>query len=415
MEMMVRFFHCIQPCGNLGSRTSPEEFHDEDNSRPSGLARISFGAASTVDDVLDLLEFVRKYFVVSKEVLALARRPVAAEGSATLDALVLCMFREISQPFLPSLQLIFDIFFPDPIKSCGGQWLPASASWEITPTGLEFDREWMLVSPSTGKVLSQKRLPRMALIRPVVDLRTRTLRVSAPAMPDLVLPLDPSLVETETTEAHLCEDVISVQPSTPAVDTWFSTFLGVACRLHRAPPGGAGRHGYFDRASRPVPILLSNESPFLLISRESVTQVNEWILTDSPSPTPPDDHDLPTPSPPPVDAACFRANFILSSNPSNPSSLLPSFFEDGVTLLRIGSATFQVLARCRRCLMVSVNQAKGEKTKEPFSCLAKERKNGRGRIEFGVHLVWREDLSEGVREGRGRVAAGDRVVFSTEE
>lgn len=175
-----------------------------------------------------------------------------------------------------------------------------------------------------------------------------------------------------------------------ALLTWSSpqSFLGVACRLHRVPASGAGRHGHFDRASHPIPILLSNESPFLLISQPSVDQVNAWIDPDAP-----------------IDPACFRANFILAG----PTS--PAFFEDDLKLLRIGDATFQVLARCRRCLMVCVDQATGCKTREPFSCLAKTRKSARGRIEFGVHLLWRDDLAKSVRP---QLRVGDGVAFSNE-
>lgn len=233
----------------------------------------------------------------------------------------------------------------------------------------------------------------MALVQPSVDLDRRLLVVSAPGMSDLRLSLD--IAETVAGEVigNVCSDTVTLSPSDETVDEWFSSFLDVRCTLHRLS-GGASRHTHFDRATASVPILLSNESPFLLISQSSVDQVNEWIA-ESPADVPLEE---------PVHPACFRANFLLASP-------LPPFFEDTVDLLRIGTEAFQVLARCRRCLMVCVNQKTGRKTKEPFSCLAQKRKSTRGKIEFGVHLMWREDLSQGGRNPTVRV--GDPVVFAS--
>jgi molybdenum cofactor sulfurtransferase len=92
--------------------------------------------------------------------------------------------------------------------------------------------------------------------------------------------------------------------------------------------------------------------------------------------------------------------------------ILPPFLEDSLDLIRIGTQTFQVLARCRRCLMICVNQKTGERMKEPFCSVARHRRNGMRRIEFGVHLMWREDLSEVETDEGNRIAVGDRVVWS---
>ncbi|KAJ7022032.1 molybdenum cofactor sulfurase [Mycena alexandri] len=356
-----------------------EEFTGADKgvSRPLGMARISFGASSTIDDVFQWVSFIRRYFVVSDTVVTLSK-PILAEptvpAAANLQTLVLY-----------------------PIKSCAGQVLPKHCSWEVVPSGLLYDREWMLVDLSSGKTLSQKQYPRMALVRPSVDLNRHVLVVSALEMSDLILPLD--MPEEAEEAVNVCSDVVSVTSSGTSVDEWFSTFLRIPCALRRLS-GGASRHAHFDRATSSVPILLSNESPFLLISQSSVDQVNRWINQGCGDAT----ND-------PVHASCFRANFLLGTSTSPLP--LPPFFEDTVDLLRIGTETFQVLARCRRCLMVCVNQTTGCRTKEPFSCLARNRKSSRGKIEFGVHLMWREDLSKGGL--KPTVRSGDSVRFATLE
>ncbi|KAJ7124827.1 molybdenum cofactor sulfurase [Mycena crocata] len=354
-----------------------EEFAgvEKDLRRPLGIARISFGASSTIDDVLQWVSFIRRYFVVSETVAILSKslstKDIAISAAATLKTLVLY-----------------------PIKSCGGQSLPAHLSWQVLPTGLLYDREWMLLDASSGRTLSQKQHPRMALVRPFVDLDRQMLVVCAPGMSDLRLPL--GTFQEGAMEANVCSDAVTVYSSDNSSDEWFSSFLGVHCTLHRLS-AGASRHAHFDRTTSSVPILLSNESPFLLISQSSVDQVNKWIGEDCADSVPREA----------VRSSCFRANFLLATS----TSPLSPFSEDTVDLLRIGTETFQVLARCRRCLMVCVNQETGLKTKEPFSCLARKRKSSRGKIEFGVHLMWREDLSRG--GAKPTVCVGDPVVFAS--
>ena len=53
-----------------------------------------------------------------------------------------------------------------PIKSCGGSRV---TEWPLGPNGLLLDREWALVGDD-GHVLTQKGLPKLALVQPRVDL-----------------------------------------------------------------------------------------------------------------------------------------------------------------------------------------------------------------------------------------------------
>lgn len=205
----------------------------------------------------------------------------------------------------------------------------------------------------------------MVLIRPRIDLPARTMTVAAPGMQDLVLPLDQesetcsdasSSCSGSSSEARVCSDRVRVVHVSARADEWFSTFLGTPCELRRYLGSGseATRHAHFD--GPPQPLLLSNESPFLLINSASVRLVNEWIRSDeheaslgrsvndaSGTARP---HKI-------VPAACFRANIELGSE--DEGALLP-FIEDEVDLIRIGWNVFQALGPCRRCLMVSIDQ-----------------------------------------------------------
>ncbi|MGB5104424.1 MAG: MOSC domain-containing protein, partial [Steroidobacteraceae bacterium] len=71
-----------------------------------------------------------------------------------------------------------------PVKSCRGIALEEAL---LTETGLEHDREWMVVTPE-GRFLTQRELPRLALIG--TRLEQRSLWLSAPHAAPLEVPLD---------------------------------------------------------------------------------------------------------------------------------------------------------------------------------------------------------------------------------
>src|SRR5918997_5767897 len=72
-----------------------------------------------------------------------------------------------------------------PIKAARG--IPLEES-DVDQFGLRHDRRWMVVNPS-GEFLTQRTHPRLALVVPeIVD---QTLRITAPEMPPLELPVYP--------------------------------------------------------------------------------------------------------------------------------------------------------------------------------------------------------------------------------
>ena len=274
------------------------------------------------------------------------------------------------------------------------------------------------MNSSTGQVLSQKRVPRMVLIKPSINdeeegANAKVMRVEAEGMTELVIPLGITEDE-EDVEIRMCAtDVKPSLFSSPEADEWFTTFLGIPCRLHRhSQPSHFHSNtvtSHLGNSETPVPILFSNESPFTLISQLSVDTVNTWIASDTPQ-----DGDENSSITKPIHSSCFRANFTLSSqNSVSPlEKTFSPFHEDTLSLLRIGTQTFQVLARCRRCLMICVDQATGVRMKEPFGCLARHRRNGRKRVEFGVHLRWRDDLYNRKDGEESRISVGDRIDWT---
>jgi molybdenum cofactor sulfurtransferase len=199
--------------------------------------------------------------------------------------------------------------------------------------------------------------------------------------------------------AKVCGD--SVQAKTyksSQISAFFSQALGVACHLARFPAAGTGsgsspRHSKahlqkYQRArimripgaypdAAPVtpgacvskPILLSNESPILTISRSSLNRLNEMIKADGGKA---------------AQAEVFRANIVVAENPDYPPGLEDPYAEDDWRYLQIGEQYFEMLGACRRCQMVCIDQQTAERDSEPFSTLAKTRRFD-GRVYFGEH------------------------------
>nr|WP_265282738.1 MOSC domain-containing protein [Verminephrobacter aporrectodeae] len=108
----------------------------------------------------------------------------------------------------------------------------------LTDTGLDLDRAWMVVG-ADGGFLTQRTLPRMALIRPQLGSDDMVLR--APGM--LALHVAQGAVEAEApTTVSVWQDRVPAWDMGAVAAQWFSDFPGQPCRLVRFEAGhAAGR------------------------------------------------------------------------------------------------------------------------------------------------------------------------------
>ena len=388
----------------------------------TGIIRASLGAMSTMSDVEAFISFVNEFYVET-------------DIPPPSDSLT------ISQN---STDLLVESLTIYPIKSCGGLSIPPTIDWEVRPEGLAWDREWCLVHKSTGQALSQKRHPRMALIRPVLDFQEGVLHVryhgarlsGGPEQVSIPLSSNPSLYrplgDMKTLSSRVCGDAIVARTyAREEINDFFSGALGVPCALARFPAGGSGlstRHskahmqkhqrprtnflnegnvpGAFptpptppdsDNETRKRPILLSNESPILAINRSSLDALNEEIRRDGGKP---------------ASASVFRANIVLRS--SSPKTEQQPYCEDHWTSLRINQQQFQMLGSCRRCHMICVNQDTAEKDEEPFVTLAKTRRF-ESKIFFGSHMCHVPSKSPTKESQCPTIRLGDLVSIGARE
>lgn len=363
------------------------------NGKPTGVIRVSIGAVSTRADIERFLQFVEEFFVDN-----------AAEPPEPHSPLV----DIASQRFRIESLTIY------PIKSCGSWRIPEGQSWEVRTEGLAWDREWCVIHQGTGKALSQKQYPRMALLRPRLDFKTGQLYVNAIGIADTIsIPLsrNPSLYASSVreTNASVCEDPIeALVYVSPTIADFFTKAIGVVSTLARFnPASGVSRHSkahlqspnnasQFSKVA--TPILLSNDSPMLTISRSSLNRLNEQIKAKGGKAA--------TPS-------VFRPNIVIAESSLLAPSQEQPWAEDYWQSMRVGGADgplLEFLGGCRRCQMVCVDQETAEKNAEPFVTLAKTRRRN-GRVLFGVHTA----LVDALRGGSS-IKAGDMVeLFSRED
>jgi len=354
--------------------------------KPTGIIRASVGAMSTLRDIERFIEFIDEFYV-EKTVSEITEVRPAIQAPRDL--------------YVKSLTIY-------PIKSCGGFPISSGVDWEVKPEGLAWDREWCLIHQGTGQALSQKRHPRMALIRPAIDFNIGVLLVKYQGRQiSVLLSADPACYEpvhgSRSLSSRVCGDVITAHKySSKAINDFFSEILDVPCALARFPAGGSGlntRHskahmqkhqrprrqdsdsriapGAFpisstppdsDNENSPRSILLSNESPILMINRSSLEALNGEIRKHGGKP---------------ASSSVFRANILISS--SGPVQQHEPYAEDHWSSIRIGHQQFTMLGSCRRCHMICVDQDTAVKDDEPLVTLAKTRRFD-GKVFFGSHM-----------------------------
>ena len=237
-----------------------------------------------------------------------------------------------------------------PIKSCRGTSLTEAV---VGARGIVADRHWMVVD-AAGNFLSQRELPRMALIAP--RLHDRTLEVSAPGAPPLALTRGhPGARIAVTVWDDRC---VAIDEGDKAAE-WFTTFLGVRCRLVRMPDDEARRvdQAY---AGPDDQVGFADGFSFLLTSHASLDDLNGRLDT-------------------PLPMNRFRPNIVIDG--------VTPFEEDGWRRIRIDGITFSVAKPCARCAITTTDQDTAQRSQEPLRTLATFRNVAGKGVMFGQNLV----------------------------
>lgn len=265
--------------------------------------------------------------------------------------------------------------FVYPIKSCAGVELKETL---VIETGLEFDRAWMVVDEH-GDFVSQRELPRMALIAPQLKQFEMVLR--APGMLALHIALD--AVEASC-KVHVWNDECAAFDMGDTAAQWFTDFLmqerpsGVPTmklRLVRFDPEHKRASNMQWTKGKQALNQFSDGYPILVLSEASVNELNTRLQNAGHAS---------------VGIERFRPNIVLSG--------LQAHDEDRTNALNIsgGEADFilALIKPCPRCPIPNVNPQTAQINPEVSQMLQTYRQDTRvdGAITFGMNaMVLRPD------------------------
>ena len=260
-----------------------------------------------------------------------------------------------------------------PIKSCAGIGVDQAL---LVETGLELDRAWMLVDEH-AEFVSQRELPRLALIRPA--LGRHDLVVRAPGMLALHLALDSA---EGATRVRVWDDSVAAYDMGDLAAQWFSDFAGKPLRLVRFDPEQKRLSDRRWTGEIEAENAFSDGFPLLVVSSASLEELNRRLGQRGAAP---------------VEMARFRPNLVLDG--------LDAHGEDFIDEVRFqtseGAVRLRLVKPCARCRIPDVDPATGERGAEPGATLASYRADDRigGGVTFGMNAVIVEGIDCMLRRG----------------
>ena len=266
-----------------------------------------------------------------------------------------------------------------PIKSCGGIRVHQTL---LTPTGLAYDREWMVVDLD-GTFLTQRELPHMALIQPeLVGDRAQTtapelqLRLTHPHMPPLLVNSPASVLPTKV---RVWDDVVWAHDQGDEAAEWLSNALNQPVRLVRRAP--TTQRQVQDRWCQGTKIGAVFADAYPILITTSTAQQRLQLALQSTEVQ--------------ADLRRFRANMVLDG--------LEAHDEDFVQRLELeGGAHIQLAKPCVRCSIPNVDPKTALADSRISQALSTYRQDTRmdGAITFGMNAYVRQGIGLEIREGQ---------------
>lgn len=220
----------------------------------------------------------------------------------------------------------------------------------------------------------------MCYISTFIDLNLGILIVESPRFKEklqIELRSDSSFSGRDEMDIH--NQRYEVQVYGDEIDNWFSNAVGRPCTLLRS---SASKNYACSNRSRSVRacgddksrLNFVNEAQFLLISEESVSDLNNRLSSRG--------------SPIQVNPMRFRPNLVIAGG--------EPYAEDGWRSIKIGNKYFTSLGGCNRCQMINLTFQAGEvqRINEPLATLAAYRRV-KGKILFGILLRYEDSNKVG--------------------
>ncbi len=277
----------------------------------------------------------------------------------------------MNQNCAPTFDVLATIsrLFVYPVKSCAAVELQEAV---LTDTGLDLDRAWMVVD-AQGDFVSQRELPRMALIKP--QLKTHEVVLRAPGMLALHLQID---VVEKSTRARVWDDVVNAFDMGDLAAQWLSDFLApgsasgqpLPYRLVRFDPEQRRLSSLKWTGGAEAPNQFADGFPVLVTSTASLDGLNRRLQAQG--------HE-------PVTMERFRPNIVLSG--------IEEHDEDRIHALHIASGGEAVVLRpvkpCARCPIPNIDPQTAESSPVVGDMLQSYRQDARvgGAISFGMNAI----------------------------
>ncbi|HEY6788406.1 MAG TPA: MOSC N-terminal beta barrel domain-containing protein [Trebonia sp.] len=258
-----------------------------------------------------------------------------------------------------------------PVKGCAGI---SAGDAMLTLAGLAHDRSFMVTS-EPGVFRTQRRDPRLALIRPAISIDGKRLTLRAPGR-------EPLGVEVDTTGPR--RDVELFKTSFKAIDQgheaarWLSAFLGVPSRLVRVPP----EHDRVTDGLTPGTSGFADSCAVHLLSQSTLDLLNMQLAERGAAPLP---------------VNRFRPNIVVAGW-EDPH------VEDRARRITVGDAELGYAKLAIRCSVTLVDQEAGTRAgPEPLRTLAGYRRAAAGGVAIGSKLAVLRP---------GKLSVGDEVNVS---
>ncbi|MDN3353297.1 MOSC N-terminal beta barrel domain-containing protein [Actinomadura sp. DC4] len=256
-----------------------------------------------------------------------------------------------------------------PVKGCAGVPLGETV---LTDGGLAHDRTFMVID-GDGTFRSQRRDPRLAVIRPGIADDGERLTLSAPGFPRLDVAVD---LNSSRREVRLFgEGYRGIDQGETAAE-WLSSVLGRASRLVRVPP----EHRRVTGGRTPGTSGYADSGPLHAISRATLNELNRRLTG------------------PALPMSRFRPNLVIGGWDE-------PHLEDRAGHVVVGNAELAYAKLTIRCAVTLVDQDRGERAgPEPLRTLAAYRRAAAGGVAFGVMFsVLRP----------GRLTVGDELTVTS--
>ena len=268
-----------------------------------------------------------------------------------------------------------------PVKSCAGISLTEA---ELTDTGLLYDRAWMVVDED-GEFVTQRELPRMALIQTAFKMGQLVLR--APGMLALHLALDAA---EGPLKVRVWDDEVMACDMGDLAAQWFSDFLSPEApanlkrlRLARFDPEVRRVSSLEWTGGREATTQFADGFSLLVTSTASLAELNQRLGAAGHAP---------------VAISRFRPNIALDG--------VQAHDEDRVGTLHISTsdavAQIEPVKPCARCPMPNIDPATARSSPEVNDTLQAYRQDPRlhGAITFGMNAIVLEGDGQVLRVGQ---------------